>query len=112
MRIILYSIITFKLLTSTLNASVSEGKEIYSNVCLGCHPYAKDLASKKTSKEWKHVFKHQDSTDILTQIHLRQKEAKKSWTYFKDQEYHQHRRHLRDFMLKYSSDIGKHNSCF
>ncbi len=95
----------------TLNASVSQGKEIYKKECLQCHLGGKALASNKPSVTWKELFVFQNGTNTLAQIHLKIHKAEPSWTYFEGEGYKEESKHLKDLMLKYSSDRGSHNSC-
>ncbi len=112
MKVLYCFIIGLGLVIPDLSASVSQGKEVHARVCLACHPYVQNMAGKKTSQEWKRIFKYQDGTNELAKTHLAQEEAKKSWRYFTSEEYMQEMKHLRDLMLKYSSDRAGHNSCF
>jgi cytochrome c5 len=90
-----------------LDASATQGKEVYNKICLQCHLSGKSLASQKSAHAWKTLF----ATETLSQLHLDKEEANASWDYFKAEAYQQEIRHLKDFMQKYSSDRGKHNSC-
>lgn len=96
---------------SILNASVSQGKEVYKKRCQQCHNYAKAMAGSKSSAEWKKVFDKKDSANVLAQTHLKAEKAKASWDYFQNPPYAKEVKHVKDFMLKYSSDRGRHNSC-
>lgn len=104
-------ILTVCLLTPMLEASVFVGKEIYIKECLHCHLSGKALASHKRAKAWKKLFTLEDGTNKLATIHLTLKETKASWIYFGSDTYLKETKHLKDFMQKYSSDRGKHNSC-
>jgi len=108
MRILLLSFILF----TQAFASVSQGKLIYAQQCLSCHIEGKYLANTKKAKEWKLLLTEKDSTNKLAQSHLNHKKAKDSWSYFKQKNYLQESKHLKDLLQKYSLDRGKHNSCF
>ena len=107
MKIALYCLCIGMLTASNLCASATQGKEIYNMQCLQCHLNGKSLASAKSAKTWKTLIE----TSTLPQLHLANEEAKASWDYFKTKVYQQDTRHLKDFLQKYSSDRGKHNSC-
>jgi len=94
------------------NASVSQGKLIYAKECLSCHINGKYFASTKKAKEWKHLFIKKDNKDKLANLHLNIEEAKESWSYFNSQDYSHQKKHLKNLLQKYSSDRGKHNSCY
>lgn len=96
----------------TLEGSVSEGKVIYAKACQQCHPYSMNFAGSKTSKEWKALFKRQEESTHLARIHLDSEKAKLAWDYFKNDTYKKEAKHLRDYLLKYSSDRAQHNSCY
>lgn len=100
-------IFIFALSTATLDASVSQGKEIYLKRCLPCHLKGKALAGTNSAKVWQELFK----TEELSQRHLTRKEAEASWSYFEGESYQNEARDLREFLQKYSSDRGQHNSC-
>lgn len=101
------------LLVTGLEASASQGKAIYAKNCLACHISAKGMASSKSAKTWKELLLFAEGpSNALSRIHLDTDEAKASWDYFKDDTYQQESKHLKDFFQKYSSDRGKHNSCY
>lgn len=97
----------FALYVATLDASVSQGKEICMKRCLPCHLNAKALAGTNSAKVWQELFR----TDELSKLHLKRKEAEASWSYFKRESYQNETRDLKEFLQKYSSDRGRHNSC-
>jgi len=99
------------LLLSIAEASVSQGKLIYTKECLQCHLNGKALSSHKTAQKWKELFNIYNKTNELAQTHLNTKKAKSSWPYFHNASYQKDSKHLKDFMQKYSSDRGRHNSC-
>ena len=87
------SLLVSVLCISTLHASVSQGKEIYTKKCQQCHAYSKAMAGSKDAKEWKRLFAREDDTDILAQTHLKLKEAKTVWDYFEDETYYKEHIH-------------------
>lgn len=100
------------LLATGLEASASQGKAIYAKNCLTCHISAKGMASNKSAKAWKDLLLFKEGpSNALGQIHLDADEAKSSWDYFKSDTYQKESKHLKDFLQKYSSDRGRHNSC-
>ncbi len=97
----------FILFTPFLEASAIQGKDTYKKECLQCHLEGKSFATKNTAKGWQALFK----TGALSQLHVNNKAAKASWSYFEGESYQKDIKHLKDFLQKYSSDRGKHNSC-
>lgn len=102
-----YLFCILSLLIADIEASVSQGKDIYATACQECHLNGKYLASKKSAQEWKILIE----SDKLSQLHLRDEGAKTFWSYFEGETYQKETKHLKDFLQKYSSDRGKHNSC-
>jgi len=109
MRVLLF--LSFLLLISA-EASVSQGKKVFSQRCAPCHIEGKYFASKKKAKQWKILLKFQDKTNPLADFHLDSPEANASSSYFLSQEYKQNSKHLKDLLQKYSKDRGSHNSCY
>lgn len=112
MKYCLFYISLLSFIITSLEASASQGKIIYTDNCLSCHISAKGMASSKPAKTWKEllVFKEGPS-NTLGQAHLDANKAKVSWDYFESDAYKKESKHLKDFLQKYSSDRGKHNSC-
>lgn len=106
-----YTFAALCLISSGLEASFIQGKKIYSASCTKCHLYGKAMASSKSAQEWKNLLQFKENSNKLAQLHLNAKEAEASWSYFKDKTYKEEARHLKDFLQKYSSDRGRHNSC-
>lgn len=111
MRTAVYALCLASLLILDLNASASQGKEIYSRTCAQCHLYGKAMASTKSAKEWAALISIGEGPDTLAQQHLDTDKAKNSWSYFKSETYLKESRDLKDYLQKYSSDRGRHNSC-
>lgn len=100
------------LFVTGLEASASQGKVLYVKRCLSCHISAKGMSSSKSAKTWKELLVMNGSPlNELARIHLHADEAETSWGYFKGSVYKEESRHLKDFLQKYSSDRGRHNSC-
>ena len=108
MRILL---LAFTLFTN-MYASVSQGKLIYKKECLSCHIEGKYLASTKKAKEWKELLIENEKSNKLAQLHFSIKKTDEDWSYFKQKDYLQDSNHLKNLLQKYSSDRGKHNSCY
>lgn len=96
---------------SSLEASLSEGKKIYTQECLKCHLNLKAVAGKKSSTEWKRLLEVQGETNALARLHLDHQEANASWDYFKGDAYQEDIKDLQDVLIKYSADHSKHTSC-
>ena len=109
MRVFLF--LSFLLLTS-IEASVSQGKNIYSKRCALCHTEGKFLASEKKAKEWKVLFETTGEKNRLAALHLKKADTNASLNYFQTQSYQQDIPHLKALMQKYSKDRGSHNSCY
>jgi hypothetical protein len=113
MKHCLYYLGILSLIISGLEASASQGKAVYTTSCLPCHISAKGMASQKLAKTWKELLLFdKDTSNTLAKIHLDSNKAKASWDYFRSEAYRQENRHLKDFLQKYSSDRGRHNSCY
>jgi hypothetical protein len=113
MKHCLYYVGLFTLIVTGLEASASKGKAIYTKSCLSCHISAKGMASSKPAKTWNELLLFQEgSSNTLGQIHLDANKTKASWGYFESDLYRNESKHLKDFLQKYSSDRGKHNSCY
>jgi len=70
------------------------------------------MASSKSAETWKDLLAlKEDISNALGQIHLDASGAKTSWNYFGGGTYKKESKHLKDFLQKYSSDRGRHNSC-
>jgi len=113
MKHYLYCLGILALTATGLAASASQGKVIYTKSCLPCHISAKGMAYSKSAKTWKDLLLFKEgSSNALGQIHLDVNDAQTSWDYFLSDLYKKESKHLKDFLQKYSSDQGKHNSCY
>ncbi len=99
------ALITFILLTLFVDASISDGKEIFARECATCHIQGKYFAAKKKAKEWKKLL----SSDHLKKLHL---EHNLSLPYLETPQFNEDRSDLKALLQKYSLDRGRHNSCY
>ena len=47
----------------------------------------------------------------LAKLHLKDKDAKKSWKYFKSKTYTKKTKHLKQFLVEYAKDSGNVPAC-
>jgi len=92
-----------------LNAAVYKGQKVYVKECKKCHGSGQVIAASLNKREWKRILDNNGHN--LSQVHLENAKARKSWRYFESSKYTKRARHLRDFMVEYAKDSGKVPAC-
>lgn len=90
-------------------AAVYKGQRIFVKQCVECHKDRQAFIAEKKRREWKKLFKKKGKP--LADIHLNNKEAKKSWKYFKSKKFVRKQRHLKQFLMEYAKDSGNVPAC-
>lgn len=90
-------------------AAVYKGQKVYVKKCRKCHGSGQELAVSKKKKEWDKLLKSKGKG--LAELHLGNKNAKKSWKYFKSKKFTKRTRHLKDFLNEYAKDSGNVPAC-
>lgn len=102
--------ITFFILSlSPLSAAVYKGQKIFVKKCVKCHDEGQGFIAKKKIKTWKKLMKKKGKP--LADLHLKNKKAKKSWSYFESNTYSKKSKHLKQFLVEYAKDSGNVPAC-
>ena len=109
MKKIVFISIIIALLAISSEAAVYKGQKVYVKKCRKCHGGGQELAASRKQKEWIKMLKNKGAG--LADLHLANKEAKKSWKYFKKKKYRKRARHLKDFLVEYAKDSGNVPAC-
>ncbi len=97
------------LLSVNVPAAMYKGQRVFIRKCVPCHKHRLDFIKSKTIFEWEELLEKNGKP--LAQIHLKNKDAQKSWDYFKGKKYPKKLRHLREFLVGYAKDSGYVPSC-
>jgi len=102
------SVTFFTLLNS--NAAIYKGQKIFVKTCVQCHEEGQAFIAKKKIRTWKKLMKKKGQP--LADLHLKSKDAKKSWKFFKSKsKYTKKTKHLKQFLVEYAKDSGNVPAC-
>ena len=107
--VFLFSLFTFILFASSLQGAVYKGQKVFIKHCLECHEGGQSFVAEKKMKTWKKLMKKKGKP--LAKIHLKDKDAKDSWDYFKSKKYSKKSKHLKQFLVEYAKDSGNVPAC-
>ena len=105
--LVLMSLTIFTL--SSSDAAIYKGQRVFIKKCLKCHESGQNFVAKYKMKKWKKLMKKKGKP--LAALHLKSKEAKKSWKYFKSRKYTKKSKHLKQFLIEYAKDSGNVPAC-
>ncbi len=103
----LLSVIFLTLLPA--NAAIYKGQKVFVKHCLSCHEAGQTFVAEYKIKKWKKWMKKKGKP--LAKLHLKDKDAKKSWNYFKSKKYSKKSKHLKQFVIEYAKDSGNVPAC-
>jgi len=110
MKKIIFSAIAIAMLGSVVSeAAVYKGQREFHKKCKKCHENGQEVAATFKKRTWKKLMK--DKGAGLAELHLSNKDARKSWKYFKSKKYRKKSKHLKDFMIEYAKDSGNVPAC-
>jgi len=90
-------------------AAIYKGQKVFVKQCLKCHETGQAFVAKKKIRYWKKIMKKKGRP--LAKLHLKSKDAKKSWKYFKSKKYTKKSKHLKQFLVEYAKDSGNVPAC-
>ena len=91
------------------NAAIYKGQKVFVKRCLSCHEGGQAFVAEYKIRVWKKLMKKKGKG--LAQLHLKDKDAKKSWKYFKSRKYTKKTKHLKQFVIEYAKDSGNVPAC-
>ncbi|OIP56614.1 MAG: cytochrome C [Helicobacteraceae bacterium CG2_30_36_10] len=91
------------------NAAVYKGQKVFVKKCVECHESGQSFIATKKIREWKKFMKKRG--EALAEIHLKDENAKKSWSYFESRKYTKDSRDLEQFLEEYAKDSGNVPAC-
>ncbi len=91
------------------NAAIYKGQKVFVKRCLSCHKGGQSFVAEYKMKVWKKLMKKKGKP--LAKLHLKDKDAKKSWKYFKSKKYTKKSKHLKQFVIEYAKDSGNVPAC-
>ena len=97
------------LLSISASAAIYKGQRVFARKCAHCHKHKLTFIKEKTIFEWEELLANKGKP--LAKIHLKSKDAQKSWDYFQSKRYQKKLRHLREFLVEYAEDSGNIPSC-
>ncbi len=105
----LFSVLIFTSLTSS--AAVYKGQREFVKKCVKCHKGGQGFVATKKKREWKKLLAKKGKE--LARIHLESsdRKAKRSKKYFKNRKFKKKAKHLKQFLMEYSSDSGNVPAC-
>ena len=93
----------------TSNAAVYKGQKVFVKNCVECHEDGQGFIAKKKIREWKKIMAKDGIA--LSEMHLSEKAAEKSWSYFESNKYAKDSKHLSQFLEEYAKDSGNVPAC-
>ena len=93
----------------SLSAAVYKGQAVFVRRCAICHNDKEAFIKSKTIAQWNDILKN--GGEPLLRLHIDNKKAKDSWTYFNSEKYKKKVKHLQDFLVEYAKDSGKVPAC-
>jgi O-glycosyl hydrolase len=110
MKKVVFSVLFAILATSVASeAAVYKGQREFHKKCKSCHEDGQEISAMYKRRTWKKLMAHKG--EGLAELHLENKQAKKSWKYFKSSKYKRHAKHLEDFLREYAKDSGNVPAC-
>jgi hypothetical protein len=97
------------LFLTTADAAIYKGQRVFIKKCLKCHTSGQSFVKRYKMKEWKKWMKHKGKP--LANLHLKNRDAKNSWDYFKSKKYSKKAKHLKQFLIEYAKDSGNVPAC-
>ena len=91
------------------NAAIYKGQKVFVKRCLSCHEGGQSFVAEYKIKVWKKLMKKKGKP--LAKLHLKDRDAKKSWKYFKSKKYTKKSKHLKQFVIEYAKDSGNVPAC-
>ena len=91
------------------NAAIYKGQKTFVKHCLSCHEGGQTFVAEYKMRVWKKLMKKKGKP--LAKLHLKNKDAKKSWKYFKSKKYAKKSKHLKQFVIEYAKDSGNVPAC-
>jgi len=97
------------LLFTPVSAAVYKGQKIFVKKCRKCHKGGQAFVAQKDIESWQKLMKKKGKP--LASLHLEEKKAKASWSYFKSNKYSKKSKHLKEFLIEYAQDSGSVPAC-
>ena len=91
-------------LSTSSQAAIYKGQKVYMKKCRKCHENVQRMTASKDSEAWGLLM--MDEGKGLSERHLADPAAKKSWSYFQGDDYKSKSKHLMDFLIEYAQDSG------
>ncbi|MBU0721073.1 cytochrome C [bacterium] len=91
------------------NAAIYKGQKEYVKQCTKCHESGQVFIAERKIKDYKKLMKKKGA--LLAELHLKNKDAQKSWKYFKSTKYTKKTKHLAQFLIEYAKDSGNVPAC-
>ncbi len=108
-KFILFLITTAFLTLTNSQAAIYKGQKVFIKQCVKCHDEGQAFIATKKIRSWKKLMKKKGKP--LAKLHLKSKDAKKSWKYFKSKKYTKKTKHLQQFLVEYAKDSGNVPAC-
>ena len=108
-KFILFLLSVIFLTLLPVNAAIYKGQKVFIKHCVSCHEGGQTFVAEFKMKKWKKWMKKKGKP--LAKLHLKDKDAKKSWNYFKSKKYSKKSKHLKQFVVEYAKDSGNVPAC-
>lgn len=108
-RVLLIIVLLTSVIVLTSSAAIYKGQKVFVKQCVKCHEGGQSFIAKKKIRSWKKLMKKKGQP--LAQLHLKEKQAKKSWKYFGSKKYTKKTKHLQEFLVEYAKDSGNVPAC-
>ena len=108
-KFVLFLLAIMFLTLTPANAAIYKGQKVFVKRCLSCHEGGQAFVAEYKMRVWKKLMKKKGTP--LAKLHLKDRDAKKSWKYFKSKKYTKKTKHLKQFVIEYAKDSGNVPAC-
>jgi hypothetical protein len=108
-KVVFVFVSIFFIFSVSSNAAIYKGQKVFVKECVSCHSGGQAFLAKKNIREWKKLM--DDKGKPLADLHLKNQEAKESWSFFESNNYEKNSKNLEQFLVEYAKDSGNVPAC-
>lgn len=108
-KTVLMFVSMFFIFSVSSHAAIYKGQKVFVKECVSCHNGGQAFIAKKKMNEWKKIMDKKGKP--LAELHLSNKSAQDSWSFFESNNYEKNSKHLQQFLVEYAKDSGNVPAC-
>jgi hypothetical protein len=108
-KAVLIFVSMFFIFSVSSHAAIYKGQKVFVKECVSCHEAGQAFIAKKKMRDWKKLMEKKGKP--LAELHLKNNNAKDSWSYFESNNYEKKIKHLEQFLVEYAKDSGNVPAC-